>query len=89
MAQSLKTKAFKLKTFAWGGPLPPSPSNHSFEFNNVSRFFVEKELKLLKRKKAAGCDNLPPGILKDAAYPLSKPLTHLINLSLSTDLVPN
>ena len=52
-------------------------------------FFVERELKSLKRRKAAGCDNLPPGILKDAAYALSSPLTHLINLSLTTGLVPN
>ena len=32
---------------------------------------------------------LPPGILKDTAYALTSPLTHLINLSLTTGLVPN
>ena len=61
----------------------------SFNFSYVSRIFVERELKSLKRRKAAGCDDLPPGILKDAAYALSSPLTHLINLSLTTGLVPN
>ena len=53
-----------------------------------SRIFVERELKSLKRRKAAGCDNFPPGILKDAAHAFSYPLTHLIKLSFSTGLVP-
>ena len=70
---------------------PPSLSTptKNFNFSYVSRIFVERELKSLKRRKAAGCDDIPPGILKDAAYALSSPLTHLINLSLTTGLVPN
>ena len=39
-------------------------------------------------QKAAGIDNLPPGLLKDAAYVLVKPLTHLINLSFKMGMVP-
>eukprot|EP00794_Sanderia_malayensis_P006428 gene6428-7159_t len=64
--------------------------NKNFQAANsyVSRIFVEKELKSLKRRKAAGWDNFPPGILKDAAHPLSAPLSYLINLSLSTGMVP-
>ena len=54
----------------------------------VSKAFVEKELRALKQGTAAGFDNLPPGILKDAARPLSGPLTHLINLSLLSGFVP-
>ena len=36
----------------------------------VSRIFVERELKSLKRRKTAGCDDLPRGILKDTGYSL-------------------
>ena len=67
----------------------PKFTNESFNFTYVSCIFVEREIKSLKRRKAAGCDDLPPGILKDAAYGRSSPLTNLINLSLTTGLVPN
>ena len=46
------------------------------------------ELKNLKRKKATGLDNLPPGLLKDAAGVIAKPSTFIINLSLETGVVP-
>ena len=59
-----------------------------FSFSYVSQIFVERELKFLKRRKTAGCDNFPLAILKDAAHAFSYPLTHLINLSVSTGLVP-
>ena len=61
----------------------------SFNFSYVSRIFVERELKSLKCRKVGCCNDLPPGILKDAAYTLSSPLNHHINLSLTTGLVPN
>ena len=88
IATSLKVKAFKLKDFIWEKPPTPDVPIKEFSLNYVSRIYVEKELKLLKRKKAAGVDNFPPGILKDAARPLSYPLTKLINLSISTGMVP-
>ena len=89
IAQNLKHKTFKLRNQIWEKPPTLSTPTKSFNFSYVSRIFVERELKSLKRRKAAGCDNLPPGILKEAAYALSSPLTHLINLSLTTGLVPN
>ena len=89
IAQNLKCETFKLRNFIWEKPPTLSTPTKSFNFSYVSRIFVERELKSLKRRKAAGCDDLPPGILKDAAYALSSPLTHLINLSLTTGLVPN
>ena len=54
-----------------------------------SHIFLERELKSLKCGKAAGCYDLPPWIFKDTVYAISSPLTHLINLSLKTGLVPN
>ena len=89
IAQNLKHETFNLRNFIWEKPPTLSTPTKSFNFSYVSRIFVERELKSLKRRKAAGCDDLPPGILKDAAYALSSPLTHLINLSLTTTVVPN
>ena len=42
----------------------------------------------MKRKKATGLDVLPLG-LKDIAKGISKPLTHVINLSLKSGVVPS
>ena len=42
----------------------------------------------LKRSKSAGIDNIPPGIVKDAAKVITKPLLHSINLSLTTSTIP-
>ena len=47
-----------------------------------------KHFKKLKRKKASGIDNLPPGFLKDTAFNIAKPLNHLINLCLSAGKIP-
>ena len=89
IAQNLKYETFKLRNFIWVKPPTLSTPTKSFNFSYASRIFVERELKSLKRRKPAGCDELPPGVLKDAAYVLSSPLIHLINLSLTTGLVPN
>ncbi|KAL9960121.1 hypothetical protein ACROYT_G033530 [Oculina patagonica] len=52
---------------------------------DVVGFFYKSPL---KRKKATGLDNLPPGLLKDAAEVITKPLIFIINLSLATGVVP-
>ena len=49
-------------------------TRQTFQFGYVSTIFVERELKKLKRKKATGFDNLPPGLLKDAAAEIANPL---------------
>ena len=59
-----------------------------FKFSEVSVQRVLREFKRLKRKKATGIDNIPPGLIKDAAEILAKPLTHQIKLSLITGVVP-
>ena len=51
------------------------PHKDRFVVNEVSEAAVHKKLTNLKRKKATGIDNLPPGMLKDAAPILAKPLT--------------
>ena len=55
----------------------------------MSKLFVERELKSLKRNKATGVDNIPTNLLKDSASEISRPLSHIINLSLRTGIVPN
>ena len=57
-------------------------------FRKVSKQDVEHEHKLIKRNKATGMDNLPPGLIKDSAELISAPLTHLINTSLMTSTSP-
>ena len=85
IAQNVKYETLKLKSFIWEKPPTLSTPMKSYNFSHVSRIFF----KSLKRRKSAGFDDHPPGILKDAAYALSSPFTHLINLSLTNMLVPN
>ena len=39
----------------------------------------------LKRQKATGIDNLPPGLLKDCTMYIATPLCYIINLSIIND----
>ena len=49
---------------------------------------VLKLLSSLNVAKATGSDNLPARFLKDAASEIVLPLSHLINLSITTKTVP-
>ena len=42
----------------------------------------------LKPQKAAGSDDLPPRLLRDAAFELAESLTHMLSLSFDTRTVP-
>ena len=53
----------------------------------LSKIFIEKELRNLKRQKATGTDNLPPGLLKDFVMYRVTPLCYIINLSISTSTI--
>ena len=64
-------------------------TTQSFRFAYVPKTFIEKQLKSLKRKKAAGPDELPPGMIKDCRNEILNPLTYLINLSLRSGRVPS
>jgi hypothetical protein len=89
VALKLKQNSIPLRNFTWRRPSAiRMRSNERFKFTYVSKISIEKELKSLKRGKSAGHDDIPPGMLKDAASELAKPLSHIINLSLQTGVVP-
>ena len=89
VVQKLKTKTFYLKNCIWKPPKPITKrTNDIFKFKYVSHVFVKKYIKSLKRKKATGIDELPPGMLKDCVENISLPLHHIINLSITTHTVP-
>ena len=50
--------------------------------------FVYDELKRLKSKKATGLDGMTARLLKDAAPVIAKPITYIINLTISTGEIP-
>ena len=90
VANNLKKKAFPLVNLVW------KPKNtainftkHQFSFRNVTEQEVLKHLKHLKRKCAVGLDDIPSSFLKDTAYVIAKPLTHIINCSLRNGTVPD
>ena len=86
---SLKKSSFKLKNLVWKTPsILRQRTNLPFRFTYVSVVFVRKQLKALKRKKATGLDLLPSALLKDSADEISKPVAHIINLSLNSASVP-
>ncbi len=59
-----------------------------FKMKYICRGFVLKELKQLKRNKAAGVDELPPGMLKDIREYIADPLCYILNLLVETATVP-
>jgi len=91
IARCLKRKSILLCDFVWSKPaeenLPKQFMESQFTFKAAKESDILKELKNLKQKKASGLDNFPPGLLKDAAYVLTTPLTFIINLSLKTGVV--
>ena len=89
-AINLEKKSFLLRDLLWSNPseirLPQV--REKFFFRAMKEEEILTELKNLKRKKATGLENLPPGLLKDAVGVIAKPLTFIINLSLSSGVVP-
>ena len=82
-------KIWSIDNFSWKRPTKMSTrTDPKFIFKAVSRHEVEQRLKPVKRKKATGLDDLPPGLIKDSAELISAPLAHLINLSLKTSIFP-
>jgi hypothetical protein len=89
IAKSLKETTLPLQNFVWKLPVKIlSKTNKRFKFGYVSKIFVEKELRSLKRHKATGLDDLPPNLLKDTSAVIAKPLCYIINLSLQGGVVP-
>ena len=78
-----------MKNFVLSQPYQnPDKTYTTFKFRPVTVNETLKHLKKLKRKKTSGIDNLSPGILKDTAFSIAKPLNHLISLCLPTGKMP-
>ena len=87
-SSSLKNKAVLLKKFVWRMKTTfKRRTNTVFKLDCVSTVFIQNQLKSLKRNKAAGADGFPSGMLKDCRMHISKPLHHIINLSLESGTV--
>ena len=85
----MKENAFPLRNCTWIQQLfEPLRTCRTFRFRTVSESVVEKEIRKLKRRKATGLDDIPAFILKDCGHVLKLPLTHIINLSLTTATFP-
>ena len=61
----------------------------SFKFSSVNQHEVEKFLCGMSRDKATGIDGIPARFLRDGATEISKPITHIINVSISSGKVPS
>ena len=61
----------------------------NFVLQKVSTDFVWKELTKLKLTKVTGLDGLTAKLLRDAAPVMAKPITYLVNLTISTGVIPS
>lgn len=89
VVKQLKSNASLITDYVWRKMPIFKRTNQIFRFSYVSKVFVEKQLKTLHRHKSTGLDELPPGIIKDCAAEISKPLTFIINLSIISGKVPS
>ena len=62
---------------------------NSFILSNVTENFVNTELSRLNPKKSYGIDGIQSKFIKDAASEIKGPITFIINLSISSNVVPN
>lgn len=63
-------------------------NNLQLELTHVSEDFIYKELCSLNSFKSTGIDNIPARFVKDGASALAKPITYLVNLSITSGIVP-
>jgi hypothetical protein len=59
-----------------------------FKFVEIDIDYVLKQLKTLRVNKAIDIDGLSSRLLRVGAIQIVKPLTHIMNLSLSTAIIP-
>ena len=89
VVSTLKQTLYPLIDFIWRKPLNlPLRTYKSFHFGYVSVIKVTQLFKKLKRKKAGGNYNLPPGLLIDLAAVICAPLTH-VNLFFRSGVFPS
>ena len=86
----MKSFTYPLEKFTWWfiRALLRRKNKH-FTFDYVSRIFVLKELKDLKKQKATSNAKLPLGLIKDFVDIFVVPLVYIINLSMKTSTVPS
>ena len=61
----------------------------SFKISQVSEYFAYKELCKLNPNKSTGIDGIKSKFLKDGANVIKSVITHIINLSIKTNTVPD
>ena len=61
----------------------------SFKISKISEQFVLKELCKLNPTKSTGIDGIKPRFLKDGAKIIASAITHIINLSIESEKVPD
>ena len=84
------TVAEKLCGNCKGKPMPKlciPRVTENFVLQKVSTNFVWKELTKLKLTKATGLDGLTSRLHRDAAPVVAKPITYLVNLTISTGVI--
>ena len=59
-----------------------------FALQEVDINFVYQELLNLKTKKATGLDEIPARLMKISAQEIAKPITYLINLTITSGIIP-
>ena len=85
----MKSISFPLRNCTWNYCRKrPLRTKSIFKFSLITPGYILKHLNKLKRNKATGIDSLPPNMLKDCAEEIAGPITHIINLSLMTSMVP-
>ena len=48
-----------------------------------------KQLQSLDPKKSVGLDGISPRFLRDGAIAITEPISHIINFSITTEIVPD
>ena len=66
-----------------------NPQSCKMFLKPVSDTFVLKELQKLNASKSTGLDNIPSKFLKDGAECIKAQITHVINLSITTNVIPS
>ena len=61
----------------------------SFKIQRVTKDFVLKQLRNLNPRKSTGIDEISAKFLKDGANEIKTVITHIINLSIDTGIVPD
>lgn len=85
----LKLKIFSFPNYIWRyHTRRDNRTNQTPRFSYLPRNFAERHLKSFKKKKVAGADDIPPGIIKDYHKKITKPLTYIVNLTSKSGTFP-